>query len=531
MHAVFGETMNSITEIIKPVRIVAQDKTENTNTLLFEKPLQISLNEPDLAVIKQGGYIILDYGAELAGSVRLLTLAGSTEVRLRLGESVSETCSDVGKDTSTNDHAVRDWTFTVPSYSDQNYFNSGFRFLRIDCVSGELHLKAVVAEYTHYNGEQLGHFECDNQLINDIFAASVRTVMLNLQNGYIWDGIKRDRLVWIGDLHPEMLAATHVYGRLQNIESALDFVREGTPLPKWMNDFPTYSMWWILILKDYYMLTGAREFVLNSINYVMELSRQINGLITESGELKLDFIFLDWPTHKKPDEAPGVHALALMAMEAAVSLCSDFGLNNEAAAIAAEKLRKYTVRATDSKQAIAMQLIAGYDNNSAKLVEGGCKGLSTFMSYYVLKAAHERGYGAESFKMLQDYYGGMLKLGATTFWEDFDVEWLRDAAPITRLPKEGEIDVHASYGAHCYVGFRHSLCHGWSSGPVTYLYRLILGFEPLEAGCKKVRIKPDLCGLKYVNADIPTPYGIIKVKATPGKTDIKAPKGVKVVTE
>ena len=28
----------------------------------------------------------------------------------------------------------------------------------------------------------------------------------------------------------------------------------------------------------------------------------------------------------------------------------------------------------------------------------------------------------------------MLKLGATTFWEDFDVRWLKNAAPIDRLP-------------------------------------------------------------------------------------------------
>lgn len=524
--------MNSVTEIVRPVRIVLQNKTENAEALLRSKPMQISLDEPDLASVRQGGYIVLDYGAELAGGVRLLALQGSNKVRLRLGESVSEACGEIEGGTATNDHAVRDGVFVMPSYGDQRFFTSGFRFLRIDCLEGNLTLKCAVAEYTHYAGEQIGSFVCDRPLVNEIFQTAARTVMLNLQNGYIWDGIKRDRLVWIGDIHPEMLAATHIFGRLPNIENSLNFAREGTPLPKWMNGFPTYSMWWILILRDYYMLTGAREFVLQSVNYVMDLCEQIDKLITDEGELRLESIFLDWPTHDKPDEAPGVHALALLSMEAAVALCADFGVTNEFAASAAEKLRRYAVRAEQSKPAIAMQYLAGYKANTAKLAEGGSAGMSTFMSYYILRAVHQTGNGKLALSMLEEYYGGMLQLGATSFWEDFDICWLNNAAPITRLPEAGEVDVHAAFGAYCYIGLRHSLCHGWSSGPVTYLYRMIMGFEPLDAGCKRVRIKPDLCGLQFAEAKIPTPAGVIEIKARAGKKpEISAPQGVTVITE
>ena len=68
--------------------------------------------------------------------------------------------------------------------------------------------------------------------------------------GYVWDGVKRDRLVWIGDIHPEMLALTTLYGRVSAIERSLDFARKQTPLPGWMNRYPMYSMWWIIILAD-----------------------------------------------------------------------------------------------------------------------------------------------------------------------------------------------------------------------------------------------------------------------------------------
>jgi len=30
-------------------------------------------------------------------------------------------------------------------------------------------------------------------------------------------------------------------------------------------------------------------------------------------------------------------------------------------------------------------------------------------------------------------------------------------------------DIHGDYGAHCYVGFRHSLCHGWSAGVAKFI--------------------------------------------------------------
>ena len=38
-------------------------------------------------------------------------------------------------------------------------------------------------------------------------------------------------------------------------------------------------------------------------------------------------------------------------------------------------------------------------------------------------------------------------------------------ARIDELVPPGKKDLHGDFGAYCYVGFRHSLCHGWASGP------------------------------------------------------------------
>lgn len=33
----------------------------------------------------------------------------------------------------------------------------------------------------------------------------------------------------------------------------------------------------------------------------------------------------------------------------------------------------------------------------------------------------------------------------------------------------------------------------------------------LEPGCKKIQINPNMCGLKSVKGDYPTPYGVIHI--------------------
>jgi len=124
-------------------------------------------------------------------------------------------------------------------------------------------------------------------------------------------------------------------------------------------------------------------------------------------------------------------------------------------------------------------------------------------------------------------------MGATTFWEDFDLDWTINAGRIDELPVPGKKDIHGDYGAYCYKGFRHSLCHGWASGPTAWLSQYVLGVQIVEPGCKTVRIEPHLGDLQWVQGSFPTPRGVIKVrheKQTDGKikSSIEAPEGVRV---
>ena len=125
--------------------------------------------------------------------------------------------------------------------------------------------------------------------------------------------------------------------------------------------------------------------------------------------------------------------------------------------------------------------------------------------------------------------------GATSFWEDFDLAWTNNAFRIDEMPVAGKKDVHGDYGAYCYVVFRHSLCHGWSSGPAPWLVEHVLGIRPLDVGCRIIEVKPDLGDLEWAEGAMALPGGrsvrvrVSRCRDGTLKVEVDAPDGIKVV--
>lgn len=455
-----------------PIKIVAQSNVTNSESLLRKKPMQIGLNEPDVATAYAGGYLILDFGKEMNGSVRVLTFGSEGKpVRIRFGESLAECCADIGGvKNATNNHAVRDFKTELPSWSDMTFSDTGYRYLRMD-FEGWVILKSIIGTNKMLSATPIYEYKGEDKRIGEIFATAKRTLDLCAGGEYLWDGVKRDRLVWIGDIHPEMLGLTAIYGKMEKIEKSLDFVREQTPLPMWMNDYPMYSMWWIIIMADYAKRTNSYPFAKEQIPYLKGLLAQMNNCVKESGELNYPSYFVDWPTSGKVDEKAGVRAINIIACKKAIELLSYFNEDTLVVDEMLAKLLKEEIVVKEAKQVVGLKYFALgklAEEDKALLIKGGVKGMSTFMSYYILKAVASFD-EQKAIEMLKEYYGAMLKLGATTFWEDFDIDWVENSCDITRLPKENERDIHGDFGAYCYVGFRHSLCHGWSSGIVEFI--------------------------------------------------------------
>lgn len=538
--------------ILLPKRIIWTDgEVKNSEALLEEREFQISLGAHNPCIMKstkkKKASMLLDYGQEIHGGIRLLvwssSIAAGATVRVRFGESVGEAMAEIGgSQNATNDHARRDVKAEVGMMSMNPIGETGFRFVRIDLedTDAEIWLKSVPAIFVYKDVEYKGSFACSDPLLNRIWDVGAYTVHLNMQE-YVWDGIKRDRLVWIGDMHPETTAIQAVFGEDDAVERSLDFIREETPLPGWMNNYASYTMWYVIIVYDWYFHTGKKEFLEKQREYLEGVAEQLSQYIDENGQDTVrEGRFLDWPSEGKAKVVDaGVQAIHVWAVE---SLKKIFGILGDEKWVKKceadlKKMRSYETDYEDSKQAAALLVINGMKDavevNEKLLKQGGARGMSSFMGYYILTARAMAGDYQGCLECIREYWGGMLSLGATTFWEDFDVRWLENASRIDELPEEGKVDVHGTYGDFCYVGYRHSFCHGWASGATPWLSENVLGIQVMEAGCRKVKIEPHLGDLEWAEGAYPTPYGIIRVehrKMKDGSIDtrIDAPKEIEI---
>lgn len=329
-----------IREYLSPTRIVWQQHSEqiqDADNLLLPGNGQAGLVDRTICKLKstKGKHpaILFDFGKELQGGIQLVT-GGFPDhkpisVRIRLGESVSEAMCEIdGKNGASNDHAMRDCIVSLPWMGVMEIGNSGFRFARIDLIddSTELHLKEVRAISTYRDIPYKGSFRSSDERLNKIWQTGAYTVHLNMQE-YLWDGIKRDRLVWLGDMHPEVMTINSVFGYNEVVPKSLDLIREATPLPDWMNGISAYSIWWLLIQRDWYYYQGDKTYLKEQQPYLSGLLRQLLSKVDASGHEKLDgWRFLDWPSSENPEAInAGLQALVLQAMKAGGELCTVLG--------------------------------------------------------------------------------------------------------------------------------------------------------------------------------------------------------------
>jgi len=532
--------------VIQPTRVVwtSDQGVENSANLLRPHSGQAVLSEPvPPVVVKPGGAIVIDFGMEITGSVELFTpmsQAKGASVRIRFGESVAEAMADIGERGAQNDHALRDQVVKIPWLGKTTIGPSGFRFVRIDNADPKMdvQLSQVRAVLTLRDVPYVGSFKCPDERLNRIWQTGAYTVHLNMQD-YLWDGIKRDRLVWLGDMHPEVSVINSVFGFNEVVPKSLDMTRDVTPVTAWMNGISSYSMWWILIHEEWYLHHGNLDYLKQQRPYLAALLKRLATFVDAGGKETLDGMrFLDWPTASDPVAVhEGLQAMMTLTMESGARLSEILGDKETAKLCAdtAQRLRKHVPESSGRKAPAALLAIAGFRDpaevSANVLKKDGPKDLSTFYGFYVLNALAKSNDIDTVLDFISQYWGGMLDFGATTFWEDFDLAWTKNAGRIDEPVAPGKKDLHGDFGAYCYVGFRHSFCHGWAGGPTAWLSRNVLGVTPVAPGCAQVRITPHLGRLAWAEGTYPTPKGPIHVrhdKQPDGtvKTTLNLPEGI-----
>lgn len=531
-------------------------QVKNSNNLLSRFDGQLTTSGANMSTLRSNNEkqasILLDFGKEIYGGIEIA--AGirenkeSVKIRVRLGESITEAMSDCidnsvpGMGSATNDHTLRDFTINVPWLGSVEVGNSGFRYVRIDLLDKDVNLpiRSIRAIARYRDIPYLGTFNSSNERLNEIWEVGAYTVHLNMQE-YLWDGIKRDRLVWLGDVHPEVMTINNVFGDQEVVRKSLDFGRDTTPLPGWMNGMSSYSLWWIITHKDFYLYNGDINYLKEQQPYMTALIKHIITKIDKDGKENLDGgRFLDWPTSENPDVIhSGLQALTLMTMQAGKEISGwlDDAELNKMCSDAITLLEKHKAQNYDNKQAAALLSLSGMqsaDEASQTILKEGANDFATFYGYYMLEALALDNKYNEAMNIISDYWGAMLDLGATTFWENFNYEERHNAIGIDDMPDTTKFNIHSDGGDHCYIGLRASLCHGWASGPTSWLTKYVLGIHVVEPGSKTIRITPHLGDLEFADGTFPTPYGVVSVRHTKLSdgsisSEVDAPEEVKII--
>ena len=547
------ETDDRTRQAILPKRIIkTYGNIANTEILLNGTEPQIFLWDDVSCIFENNDHdpnsaVIIDFGKEIHGTIKLYVSKindrdSHAEFKIRFGESVMEALTPLGQKSTTIDHSTRDLTMKVGWLSANETNETGFRFVYIELLSPKtkVEVNMIEAILIYRDIEYLGSFDCDNRLLCDIYDTGAYTTHINMQT-YLWEGIKRDRLVWIGDMNIEVLTILSVFGNHGIISKSLDLIKDKTPVGKWMNTMSTYTLWWINIQYNLYMWSGDICYLKEQQKYLRDLSELLCTYVDENGKENLPRNrFFDHTANKNTDAVhAAVQSLMCIAIGRACFLLNELG-ENETADICKRThslLKGYTPDYGGSKPAAAM-LVCSEIADAKKMckdiiIPGSPKGFTIFTGYQCLESMAM----AEEFEIAMNcickYWGGMIKMGATTFWEDFNVEWMENAAPIDEIVPESRKDIHGDFGDYCYKNFRHSLCHGCASAPTPWLAKYVLGINILKPGCREIRILPHLGNLKFAKGTFPTPYGTISVshKKVNGKviTEYTAPKEINVI--
>ena len=131
-----------------------------------------------------------------------------------------------------------------------------------------------------------------------------------------------------------------------------------------------------------------------------------------------------------------------------------------------------------------------------------------YMRFYELETLLVDGHHEQVLKEIRDYWGGMLREGATSFWEKYN-------------PEESGAEHLAMYGRP----YGKSLCHAWGASPVYLLGKYYLGVRPMKPGYEEFEVRPNLGDLEWIAGDVPTPNGMIHVEMNRHEIKVRATEG------
>ncbi|MBQ8146853.1 MAG: alpha-rhamnosidase [Clostridia bacterium] len=497
--------------IIKPSRNAGQSELytspcDNPEVFKFEykKTDPVSVKSID-------GGALYDFGREVFGKI-VVRGQGQESYFLSLGESYEEAldvdfCQICVNATLENGEYVSE--------------SVAFRYIFIPNLATPLD---IFVNFEYLPLATSASFECDDELINTLWKVCEYTMLLNSREGF-FDGIKRDRWVWSGDAYQSYFVNYYLAFDKEIVKRTIRILRGSEPMTKHINTISDYTFYWLCSIWDYYFYTGDKDFVSDIYEDMKEVLAFVENRLASDGMFERkpdDWVFMDWSTFDSNGPMCAEQAVLCKAYDS-ISKCAKL-LGDEPMKKHAQARYEYIKEQINArywceeKGAFIDDYKSGKKNvtrhanifailfnlttkeRQEKIVKNVIYNkeitpiTTPYFEFYELDAMCQIGDFEYMTNMLNSYWGGMLRLGATTIWEEFD-------------PTKNGIEHYEMYGGK----YEKSLCHAWGASPIYLLGKYALGVYPTEPGYQKYEVKPNLMSFKHFRGAVPTPNGTITV--------------------
>ena len=318
-----------------------------------------------------------------------------------------------------------------------------------------------------------------------------------------------------------------------------------------------YTFYWFKSVLDYYEYTADIAFVREIYPKMQTLMQYVQGRLSNEGFADGrpdDWIFVDWvdfPMHKRGilSFEQILLAKSVETMSVCAQLLRDNPLQNPPqGSITTEEYAQDAIKYSKQYEVLREKIDATFWDKEKKAylhsIEDGVmndmvtkfpnmfavlfdyvteerkrdilehvmlnkdvEAITTpYMRFYELEALCQMGEFDFVMSEMKAYWGGMLREGATSFWEKY-------------VPSEQGTQHLQMYGRP----YGKSLCHAWGASPVYLLGKYYLGIRPLKPGYMEWECRPNLGGLQWMSGSVPTPFGPITLTVNSEQIKIKSP--------
>ncbi|MCF3111697.1 alpha-rhamnosidase [Niabella sp. CC-SYL272] len=484
---------------------------------------------------KANGTLLVDFGREIFGFVKLHGVKGRGTISLYYGESREEAL-----DTAASETFDRITIDQVKAGDTINPHSKALRYVNI-VTDGDVQLDHASLLHEYARLEDKGDFRCNDEAINRIYDVSKYTLHLSTREFFV-DGIKRDRWIWSGDAYQSYLMNYYLMNDNETVKRTTYALRGKDPVTGHINTIMDYTFYWFMGVYDYYLYSGDKDFLVQNYGRMKSLMDFVWNRRNKDGLLEGlpgDWIFIDWATGLSKEGEVSFEQLLFARGLETMALCAELAGRREDAmqyktAAAELKQKLFSIYWSDTAKALVHSRVNGqptknvtryanmfaiffnYFNEQQKqavktsvLLNKNVPEITTpYMRFYELEALCALGEQGYVLKEMKDYWGGMLRLGATSFWEEYD-------------PSKKGAEHYAMYGRK----YGKSLCHAWGASPLYLLGKYYLGISPTAPGYTEYEVKPALGGLKWMEGKVPTPAGTIELYCSDKEIKITSPVG------